>query len=241
MRSRAVACSNPSSTEAGFATPAAVIVSLALAMIAIAITTASVRALRHARADLARAQAEFALEGGQERAALAALSFQGEQRFSWNLSTDAGAMSVLAEPEASKLSLTRAAELSATSLQELGASDPRAVKAGLAKWANDGLQAHAIAALDPGPRWRACAQSAISPFGAAGRLQLARPVAPTIGPQPRRAGEVWRIRVAAQGGWTDDRLVRFTGNESRPVEVIDRRFWRTSDRGDGCDVVIGAS
>jgi hypothetical protein len=231
-----VTSSRPTCTSDGYATAAAAVVSLAIALVAAAVTGASVEALRSARADLARTQAEYGLAGAQTDAAITVASSKGGGRFLWTLQTVAGPAEALAEPEAPKLGLKAAASLDGATLDRFGVADPEALKARLSAIAGTGADPAAVGRADPSPVWRSCAASAISPLGLAPKLGLTKTAPPQTALGVFRGGEVWRIRLS-MGGWVDDRLVRFTGSAGRPFAVIARRFHR-GEGGGGCDALV---
>lgn len=216
-------------------------ISLALSVVAVAVTSASVEALRFERRDLGRTQAEFALAGAQDRAALATIAASGRGRLHWSLPTDDGTVEILAEPERDKLSLSAAADLDETILRKLGATDAQAVKSKLTALAQSHAEWNTLSGADPSPMWRACAPTLISPFGEATKPALVKAGPPMQGPLAWRPGEVWRIRVVSPSGWADDRIVRFTGAPGHPTAVIDRVFGRGEDWGDRCDARLGAA
>lgn len=216
-------------------------ISLALSVVAVAVTSASVEALRFERRDLGRTQAELALAGAQDRAALATVAAHGTGRLHWSVATDDGSVEVLAEPERAKLSLSAAAELDDDTLRKLGATDAQSARSKLAALDQAHGEWDTLGSVDSSPAWRACAPSLISPFGEAAKPELVKAAAPVQGTMSWRAGEVWRIRVVSPGGWADDRIVRFTGAPGHPAAVIDRVFGRGEDWGDRCDARLGAA
>ena len=132
-------------------------------------------------------------------------------RLRWSLSALAGHVDVLAEPEAAKAGYAVAAELTDGELAKLGVADPTAFRARLnGESSSDGVIP--IQDLDAAALWQACAPSLISRYGQSETLALAAPQAPNARRFAWRAGNVWRIRVASPDGWSDDRLVRFTGD-----------------------------
>jgi hypothetical protein len=220
-----VACSRTEqSSEAGWATAAAITVCLGLALGAAALSALASTELAGARRSLERLQAEFAFDDAQKTAALAVLKADQSTRLQWRLTIKAGGFEALAEPEAAKLSPEAAAALDEDAFARLGAADPRALRERLARVADHDAD---LRDLDSSPVWSGCAASLVSPFG------LARQLTPSpAARQPEelkldlRPGEVWRLRIRGADGWTDDRLVRFTGDALRPVAVIRRTFTR---------------
>lgn len=239
-----MASSGPRSTEheAGFATPAAAAVSLALALVAAASVTAAVTELKRGQADLTRAQAEYALAGAQQRAALTILQAKPASRYGWSVARVNGQAQALAESEYLKLSFKAAAQLDDATLAKLKVGNPTALRShlGALAAAND-LDAADLVAADPSPLWRACAPSLISPYGAAAKANAAPATNPIAGGLDWRVGEVWRLRVALPSGWTDDRIVRFTGDARHPSAVIERRFFKSNQGVGQCDVILAAN
>jgi hypothetical protein len=224
----------------GYATAAAVVVCMAVALSAAAAMGSSVAELRLARGDLRRIQAQYGL-GGASMQALAALGRAPETtRLRWTMATDAGPVAVLAEPETAKLPLAAAAALEDGDLRGLGASNPATLRARLEALvtARHGSMAE-IAGGDAGLGWRRCAASAVSRLGQASRLAVTPAVAPAATPEGGsgsfHAGEVWRVRVTLDG-WTEDRILRLTGDPYQPAAVIERRFHR-SEGETPCDAL----
>jgi hypothetical protein len=237
-----VACSSPSSTEDGFATPAAALASLALSILVIASVGAGVSALSQARAKLERTEAEWALAGAQQRAQLTVMAATGEAVVRSSLPTDTGTVSLLAEPEAPKLGLAAAADLDDEALRRLGASDVEAVRRGLTQLRLHGGGWLAIRELDPSSAWRRCALSFVSPFGTAlATTAEASPLEAQALTTPSRVGQVWRVRVSDAAGWSDDRLVRFTGDRRHPTATIERALTHEASQGGSCDVPTSAN
>jgi hypothetical protein len=231
-----VALSNLETPESGFATPAAAAISLAIALMATAVTTAAIGELRLSHADLSRTQADYMLAGVQSQAELGLISTSSNGRLRWS---GPGVAEILAEPEASKLDIAHAAQLDDATLAKLGVIDPDRLLPRLATLGD--ANAAAIAAADASPAWRACARSIVSPYGTAAKLRFAQAASPTgSGPQ-WRIGEVWRIRVVLADGWVDDRIVRFTGDLNHPAAIVERQLARGKQEGDQCDVLFAAS
>lgn len=231
-----MACSHDDAGDGGWATASAVVFSMALALTATALSGLASAELRSARAGLDRVHAEYALDGAQKAADVAALETDKAVRLRWSLSTDDGQFDVLAEPEAAKLSLAAAAALDDKALAKLGVVDSAALRDRLT--AASGKQTP-VPELDAAPLWRDCAASVVSRFGEAKDLALASPATPNQVKFDWRLGEVWRLRVTDKTGWTDDRLVRFVGDPLRPAAVIERSFTRQS-RDPSCETAFGA-
>lgn len=228
------------SGQAGYATVAALGVSLAVALLAGALVLRGVSALKLARADYRRSQAEYALSGEQLLAATKVLNSSGAGRLAWNASgLDWLDVAVLAEPEAPKLSLAAAAVLDDKALAALGAADPGKTRGRLAVLDPASATPDQVEAADAGNGWRACAASAISPWGASDVVHLGPTQAPNQEAGGARAGQVWRIRATTRDGWTDERIVRLIGRAEAPSAVIWLRFGRGTGKGVTCDKIIG--
>lgn len=236
-----MACCPSHEREAGYATPAALVMALSLSLVAVAMVGRSVMMLRQARSDLQRAGAEYILDGAHLSAAATVVRAGEGGPYRWALSTDAGFAEATAESEVDKVSPAAAGAWSEAAFTDLGVADATALKTRLA---TVGDQPFAdIGALDSAPLWRECAASLISSLGQRNDARPAAPAEPR--PQPEtpdwRVGQVWRVRITLASGWRDDRLVRFTGDARRPVAVVRRRLSRT-DGGQGrCDVVLHAA
>ncbi len=120
----------------GYATVAAMGVSLAIGLLAGALVLRGVASLKLARSDLRRA-GRVRPVGLQVLAATRLLAGSGGGRLGWSAGgLDGEDVTLLAEPESGKLKLTAVADLDDKILAELGASDP-------------GMARLRLAALDP--------------------------------------------------------------------------------------------
>ena len=224
--------------DQGFATPAAVAISLALAVVVTAVMALSTTALKAARADLSRTQAQYVLAGARMRAAAVLMQSSNQDRVRWDLEGEGGAVEVVAEPEARKLSLLAAAKAETKSAEALSAADPQHVQRRLAVLAASDLQVEGeIALADNSAIWRQCARSLISPYGYLTAPQRLAVGPPKPGPINWRLGQLWRLRVTDSAGWTEDTVVRFTGAPSHPIAVAARRFARRGRLGEVCDAI----
>lgn len=230
-----MACLNLTDSDAGFATPAATMVSLALAMIASAVTASSIAELGSARADLERARQDLALDASQQAASFALLTARQDERLRWTTAGPSGPVSVLAEPEDPKTSLAGAAAHGGEPFIRLGVADPGALQNRLRALASSPAAEFQLEEADSATLWRACARSAISPYGKAETFVPTKAAAPVTGAISWRVGETWRLRVVNQGGWADDRIVRFTGDPNHPVAVVERRLERSGRGGEACE------
>ena len=234
-------CRTEARGDAGYATAAALTVSLAIAILAAALVARGVAILRLARADYRRSQAEYALSGAHVLAAERLLNSSGAGRLAWSIGgLDPQGVSLLAEPEAPKLALAAAGGLDDKTLVALGASDPGAARLRLAGLEATSASPGEIEAADGGGAWRACAASAISPWGMSPVVRLAAPREPDQEAGGARAGQIWRVRASTQDGWTDERIVRLIGRAQSPSTMIWRRFRRSAGKGVTCDNTIKA-
>jgi hypothetical protein len=212
-------------------------VSMGLAMIAAGLTAASVAELKRTRSEFAKTRTEYGLQEAQDLAAVSMLNNGQSGRLSWSVTTDSGEARVLAEPEYRKASFATAAAVDDELLQQLGVQDPLELKARLAQMPSvTGGQAW-IAGLDSARLWRACAPSLISRYGQADKLGLSKSSPPNSQAFTWRPGEVWRVRTTLNG-WTDDRIVRFTGNDQHPAVTVERRFMKSQAEDDQCEAVL---
>lgn len=233
-----MACSSPDAREGGFATSAAMITSMGLAMVISAVTVASISELQHARADNDRMSAEQLLAGLQHQAALDILHNQARGRLSWRISGPNGPAAALAEPEADKAGLAIAAEDEDGVLPRFKVANLAAVRASLGAGQFSEASQEWLRSLSQSRLWRDCAPSMISRFGQAKKLILIPATAPMPSGFAWRAGEVWRVRVRSAEGWVDDRVVRFTGDDLEPAATLERRFFRTDWEDAPCDALI---
>lgn len=236
-------CCRSSLHDGGYATPAALVVCLALSLVGIAMVVRSVAVLRLARSDLEITQVTYALAGAQLEAAAAVVRTSKRGPYHWTFTTDLGWVEAWAEPERDKLSLAAAAELGDEVLSAFGVKDPAQLRAKLkAADGGQGVTPADVSELDEAPAWRKCAPSLVSPYGEAKTPALAAYATPSTGPGPEpqswRIGEPWRVAVTTAAGWRDDRIVRFTGDASRPAAVVARRFKRESVDGGQCESLL---
>jgi hypothetical protein len=212
-------------------------VSMGLAMVAAGLIVASVAELRRTRAELEKTKIEDALHEAQVRAVLVLLQNSASGRLSWNVDTDLGQARILAEPEYAKASFGKAAAADDKVLEQLGVEDPDELKFRLSQTAPTlGDQAWLVG-LDSAVLWRACAPSLISRYGQGEALTLARASVPTSQGFSWRPGEVWRLR-ATLNGWADDRIVRLTGDDQSPAEIIERHMLHTQGEDDRCEAAF---
>lgn len=227
--------------DEGYATAAALMVSLAVAILAAALVMRGVAALKLARADFRRSQAEYALSGAQALALAQVLNTAGAGRLAWSMGgLDEASIQVLAEAEAPKLRLEAAGGLDETILARLGAAEPDQARRRLAVLDGQAATPDQIEDADYSPAWRACAASAISPWGAARTLALHPTQAPVRETGGARAGQVWRLRASTHDGWTDERIVRLIGRAKSPGGMIWRRFEKRAGKDLQCGTTLEA-
>jgi hypothetical protein len=225
--------------DGGYATAAALTISLAVAILAAALVMRGVAMLKLARADFRRSQAEYALSGAQTLAVARLMNSSGPGRLAWSVGgLDPQGVSLLAEAEATKLQLAAAADLDDKTLTKLGAVDPAVARLKLTGLEAASATPDQIQAADDGRVWRACATSAISPWGMAQGVSLGAVREPNQEPGGARAGQVWRVSATTQDGWTDERIVRLIGRAESPSAVIWRRFGRGVGKGETCNKII---
>lgn len=225
--------------DGGYATTAALAVSLAVAILASALVMRGVASLKLARADFRRSQAEYALSGAQTLAVTRLLNGSGPGRLAWSVGgLDPEDISLLAEAEAPKLRLAAAGDLDDKALIALGAADPNQARLRLAALEAASATPDQIETADVAGAWRACAPSGISPWGRAETVSLGPPREPNQEPGGARAGQVWRIRAVSQDGWMDERIIRLTARAQSPSAIIWRRFGRSAEKGATCDKTI---
>ncbi|WP_310540381.1 hypothetical protein [Phenylobacterium sp.] len=237
-----MACSLLPNSDQGYATPAAMVISLALALVGSALVARSVQLLRLSKLDLERLQIEYSLSGAQLEAATQVVRSVRPGPFYWTDGAETGWVELRAEPEADKLSLAAAATLSDGTFAAFEVKDPTGLKRALSEASEVGDYVE-VADLDAAPLWRACADRVISSFGRQDHLTYTEAQRPQ--PDPKNAswriGEVWRLRVTTAAGWRDDRIVRFTGDARHPAAVVVRRLSRGDGGGGLCDATIIAA
>lgn len=235
-----MACSTAETTEDGFATPAATMISLALGLSAVAVMSASMGQLKLARADFGKAQIENTLAGEHQRAILAVLGSEASGVLRWSQPIGGQfSLDITAEPEAPKASLVSAIAMDDSVFAKLAVADPKALKERLKTLSIADALGGELEAADPSPIWKACARSLMSPFGLSEQLRLFATQAPASDSNVgRHAGEVWRLRVSDKGGWTDDRVIRFTGDSLHPAATLERRFAKLGQEGKQCDSML---
>jgi hypothetical protein len=235
-----MACCRPSPRDTGYATVSALVFSLALALIVSAMTARSLQFLNLAHADLERSRQQAILDGAHFEAAAEIVRSRIAGPYHWGFNSGSGLMDVVAEPEADKLTLQAASALPDSALSALGILDPADFKARVAAAAADPANAN-VGALDAAPAWRACGASVVSPLGQQQSFTFLPRQKPGDGPNPAswHIGEAWRVHIATLDGWSDDRIVRFTGDAQRPAAVVARVLKKDRDSGGACDDLLG--
>jgi len=231
-----VASSRPA--DDGYATPAAVVFSLALSLVATAMLARSLTLLKQAEANFARTEAELGLDGAQLLAAAQIIRAGGVGPFRWQFSTSLGWIEARAEPEAAKVVPAAAGQGDGALFEKLGVRDVAALRSRL-EASPDDLSLD-VEAQDEAPLWRLCAGTFISGRGAAQAPQAPQWEQPLPGKQTANwhVAELWRIRVRSDAGWVDDRIVRFTGDAQHPAATVQRRFSRNRGDWGRCDAVL---
>lgn len=226
--------------DAGYATPAALVFGLALALVAAALVGRSTMMLRQSKADLERMQVAYALDGAHLAAAATVVRAGDGGPYRWAFASDAGWVEALAEREDRKLTIAAASALSDEAFAAFGVRDAEALRQRLSAAENEAEMVE-IAALDTAALWRACAGRLISVYGAQGSFEPSIPVEPRPGDDPAwRVAETWRLRLTTQAGWRDDRIVRFTGDAHHPVAVVTRQLSRSGRGDERCDEILAA-
>jgi hypothetical protein len=228
--------------EGGYATPGALVLSLAFALIGSATVVRSVQLLALCRAELARDREEFAMDGAQLEAAAAIIRSGRDGPYHWALASELGWIDVTAEPESEKLSLETVAQLSDDVFRAFGVADTGPLRARLSEAAAE-ARGPLVGALDAAPSWRACASRFASPAGASDVFVPTAPKEPGPGPRPVswRVGQAWRIQVTTPAGWRDERIVRFTGDAEHPVAVASRWVRKGGEDGAECETILASA
>jgi hypothetical protein len=228
--------------DRGYATPAALVLSLALALIGSATVTRSVQLLALCRTEFARTREAFVMDGAQLAAAAAVIRSGRDGPYRWALASELGWIEVAAEAEAEKLSFTAAVQLGDDVFRAFGVAEPDLLRARLADAATQD-RPPPVGELDGAPAWRACAASFVSPAGLADVFVPASPREPGPGPRPVswRVGEAWRVQVTTPAGWRDERIVRFTGDAGHPVAVASRWVRKGTKGGVECETTVATA
>lgn len=219
--------------EDGFATVAAMAVSLAIGLTASALLIRAAGDLKAARSDLERTEAGYALDAVQTLVAEDLIAKDPEAR---HRRIDWGGISasVRIEDEAGKLRPKAAAGLPESWFTSLGVQSAEPIKAILTKRdPRAPLTLEALADLDSNPLWKACAAGAISEAGGASAM------AGTL--DPKRLPRTVRLTAEGEGGWVEDRIVRLTADPAAPILVLDRRLYKRRGEPLSCPPVPEAT
>ena len=225
--------------DAGYATPLAMVMCLAMTLTVGALTTRSATDLKLARRDLDRVKVEYALAGEQMNAAMVIAQARSGPRLQWTKTSDLGSSEIVAEAEAAKIGFGSAAELDTSILQRLEVRRPEELRDQLRALA-EAPPGATVASLDSAGLWRLCGPTLISPYGATPALTIPKAETPgAVADGGSKLGQLWRLRVSA-GGWVDERIVRFTGDAQGPAATVERRFFRGEKIGSRCDSTFDA-
>ncbi len=214
-------------------------ISLALAVVATAVTATAIVELRLAKSDFAQDRLVVALDGAHQRVAYTMLAAGLSSRLRWVEVTPDGPVRVLAEAEAPKMGLFAAPNIDDATLEKLQVADGAALRERLKSMSQADAIGPKLETADGSPLWRACARSLISAYGDAKAKPILNAAAPIIDTSAWHRGDVWRIRVTLSG-WVDDRLVRFVGAELHPAQTIDRRLYRATKEANQCDALFAS-
>lgn len=220
----------------GYATVSALVLSMAIALVVAGSMAVAGAELRAARRDLERVQRDAWFDSVHLRAAYQVATTAGPGRIGWRDSWDGSDYDVLAEPEASKATARGAStNWDDAVFRALGVSPDR-VRPLLAS--SSSRQRADLLEIDPAPTWRFCILSLISPIGSGSAVDLEPPRGPETAEIDWRTGQVWRVRIRAADGWTDDRLVRWSGDGRAPAYVIDRQLYRLRESSVPCESIV---
>lgn len=220
----------------GYATVSALVLSMAISLVVAGSMAVAGAELRAARRDLERVQQDAWFESAHLRTAYQIATSVGGHRLGWQDSWDGSDYEVLAEPEAGKASVRDVStDWDDSVFRALGVSPDR-VRPLLASLTS--RERADLLEIDSSPTWRSCILSLISPIGAGSAADPEAPSGPGNAEIDWRTGQVWRIRIRAADGWTDDRLVRWSGDGRTPVYVIDRQLYRLRESSVPCESIV---
>lgn len=220
----------------GYATVSALVLSLAIALVAAGSLAVAGAELQAARRDYDRMQASADLESVLLLATYQVVTTPGANRLGWIEGWNGSSYDVIAEAESAKLDLEVAPEAIPDEVFErLGVSPDTAREVLRSVPASD---RRGLVEAFPSPAWRSCILSLVSPAGGTRYALADSPSTPERGDPDWRTGQVWRFRASAPDGWTDDRLVRWSGDGRDPVFVIDRQLYRSDGVQTECDVAL---
>jgi hypothetical protein len=227
--------------DSGYATPAAAVICLAIALVVTGVIARSLSELRLAKAALSRTEAEYAMSAAMDAALMGIFTSDQPPPYRWVQAALGKAYEITAEPERAKLSPSAMADQDDETFAALGVSVADPVRDRLRLFT---LGQHLVWISDQADTegWRRCAATFASPYGAGTSVIIPIYRSPNMGAQSARprAGEVWRIQARDPDGWQEERVVRFTGDGLNPAAVIDRRFVRASKGQRKCEDLLGA-
>lgn len=241
MNCKAVACCRPNPDEAGYATPAAMVFALTLAIVGASMVVRSVELLQLSRNDFERVQIDYGLSGAQLSAAASVVRSTQDPPYRWTLGSGVGWLDIRAEPEQALLTLDAASSLPDGALTLFGVTDVTRLRARLSAQSGSASIVD-VSRLDVAPLWRLCGPLLTSSHGGQTRFKHLIAQEPTVGSKLAswRVGEVWRITATTATGWRDERIVRFTGDAHHPAAVVVRRLTRGEIEGARCDAILAA-
>ncbi len=210
----------------GYATASAAVLSLAFALMAVALMSRAQGALRLARADYDATRLGIAFESAAAQSVAQVITAKGAGPYAFIATTDLGPFAVQAEPEWQKLSVSHSDQLTDERLKALGVGDPASLRTRLDSQKDIPLKAAnpwSVEAASSSPAWRSCANSLISVFGTSPTLPVVPPAPALTAGANFRVGEIWRLVIRSPSGRTDERFVRFVGDPARPALVLDHR------------------
>lgn len=220
----------------GYATVSALVLSMAIALVVAGSMAVAGADLQAARRELRRVQQEAWFDSVHLRATYQVATTAGADRIAWQDSWGGTGYQVLAETETSKASLhVAASNWDDAAFRALGV-DPERVRPLLTGFSS--RERAEILEIDPAPTWRSCILSLVSVLGTDSAPDPVAPVAPGASEVDWRTGQVWRIRIRGADGWTDDRLVRWSGDGRAPVYVIDRQLYRLRESRVPCESIV---
>ncbi len=232
-----MACSSADNSDSGFATPAAIMLTLVVVLGATALIDMSWTELKLARTDFAKAQIETALGGAEQLAAVSLLSGGNRGVVHLNELVGGRTVQILAEPEMLKASVTAVVSMDDRVFAPLGVPDPQGLKDRLKTLTIAQAIGPELEQVDVSQQWRACARSLISPFGL-GDVLKSLPVGDASDGSAAPVGQLWRVRASDESGWVDDRVMRLTGDNVHPAATLRRRFWKQDRKGVRCQTVF---
>ena len=212
-------------------------ISLALAIVAVASMDQSRAALKAARSDVAAHQRDLDFDSASLEAVATIARTDGAGPFAWTIALPGGSgLEVRAEPEWQKVGPAEAKALTDPVLAQLKVKDPEALRSAFSELASQTkADAERVIKLDDAQLWRSCAHRYISVFGGSSSVPTDAPTSPlSSNGGGARVGQVWRIVLTSPLGWTDERYVRFIGDAQRPAATLERVIRREDKGADPC-------